>query len=132
MPSPDLDNPLGMTPQTVAEGKDLYLEMNCDGCHGASGGGGMGPNLKDVYWRYGGTPADVYNTLYEGRSNGMPAWNAALPPDSIWKIVAYVQSFGGTIPPDKAEEALAGTYQGTVATKSSASLIVGGYPIEGE
>ena len=28
----------------------------------------------------------------------MPAWNPALPPEEIWKLVAYVESLGGAYP----------------------------------
>ena len=69
--------------------------MNCAGCHGYDANGGMGPNLTDTYWRYGGSPAAIFKSIYEGRPQGMPAWNPALPPDEIWKLVAYIQSLGG-------------------------------------
>jgi hypothetical protein len=26
----------------------------------------------------------------------MPAWNRSLPPEEIWKLVAYIESLGGT------------------------------------
>ncbi len=89
-------NPYANSPQAVQQGHDLYIKMNCAGCHGYKGGGGMGPNLSDGYWRYGGTPVALFKSLYEGRPQGMPAWNPALPPQEIWKIVAYLQSLGGT------------------------------------
>jgi len=82
----------------VAEGKALFVRMNCAGCHGYDAGGGMGPNLKDGYWRYGGAPVSLFKSIYEGRPQGMPAWNPALPPEDIWKLVAYVQSLGGSYP----------------------------------
>ena len=37
----------------IAEGQQLYMQMNCVGCH-SHGGGGMGPPLMDDEWRYGG------------------------------------------------------------------------------
>ena len=37
----------------LAEGQQLYTQMNCVGCH-SHGGGGMGPPLMDDEWRYGG------------------------------------------------------------------------------
>ena len=59
----------------------------------------MGPDLTDTEWRYGGLPVQIYKTIRDGRPQGMPAWGVALPPDDIWKLVAYVQSFGGTVSP---------------------------------
>ncbi|QGN54126.1 c-type cytochrome [Novosphingobium sp. Gsoil 351] len=95
----DMPNPRGDSDAVVAEGKQLFRQMNCAGCHGYDGGGGMGPPLNDEYWRYGGKPAQVYKTLFEGRPQGMPAWGVALPPDKLWALTAYVESLGGGIEP---------------------------------
>ena len=81
----------------IARGHELFISMNCAGCHGYDAAGNMGPNLTDHYWRYGGTPASGYKSIYEGRPQGMPAWGSALPRAEIWKIVAYLQSLGGMV-----------------------------------
>jgi cytochrome c oxidase cbb3-type subunit 3 len=91
-------NPLAQDPQAVAAGRRLYMSMNCAGCHGYDGTGGMGPDLTDDYWRYGGMPAQVYASILEGRPEGMPRWGLALPRESIWQLVSYLQSLGGTFP----------------------------------
>lgn len=91
-----IPNPFGSSPQAVQQGRNLFVRMNCAGCHGYDAKGGMGPNLTDTYWRYGGTPAALFKSIYEGRPQGMPAWNPTLPPEEIWKLVAYVESLGGT------------------------------------
>jgi cytochrome c oxidase cbb3-type subunit 3 len=80
------------SPQAVAAGKDLYVRMNCAGCHTYTGKGWMGPDLTDSYWRYGGTPDDIYRSIYEGRPQGMPAWGKALVPGEIWQLVFYIRS----------------------------------------
>ena len=100
-PSPALAmlNPQGRDPGAVARGRRLFVQMNCAGCHGYDGGGGMGPSLTDSYWRYGGAPLQIYRTLYDGRPQGMPAWGHALPSSDLWALTAYVQSLGGTSPP---------------------------------
>lgn len=92
-----LANPLAGDPNAVAQGKKLFASLNCAGCHGFLAKGNMGPDLTDKAWRYGGTPIDVYKSIYEGRPQGMPAWGNALPPNSIWQLVAYIQSLGGTL-----------------------------------
>lgn len=92
----DVSNPLADDPNAIQEGKKLFTSMNCAGCHGYSAHGGMGPNLTDTAWRYGGTPIAVYKSIYEGRPQGMPAWGNALPPQTVWLLVAYIQSLGGT------------------------------------
>ena len=57
----------------TAEGKRLFDQFNCTGCH-AHGGGGMGPPLMDDKWIYGSEPANIFESIVEGRPNGMPAW----------------------------------------------------------
>jgi mono/diheme cytochrome c family protein len=101
-------NPLEGQPAAIADGKRLFVQMNCAGCHGYDLGGGMGPNLKDRYWRYGGSPGAIYRSIASGHPQGMPAWDRALPPDQIWKLVAYIQSFGGATPPQDYQGALQG------------------------
>jgi cytochrome c oxidase cbb3-type subunit 3 len=91
-----IGNPVADQADTIAQGKRLFIKMNCAGCHNYDGSGGMGPDLTDRYWRYGGTPVALFKSIYEGRPQGMPAWGQALPPDQIWQLVAYVGSFGGT------------------------------------
>jgi cytochrome c oxidase cbb3-type subunit 3 len=88
-------NPYESNPQAIEAGKQLYLKMNCAGCHAYNGKGNMGPDLTDRYWRYGGLPIQIYQSILEGRPEGMPSWGAALPPEEIWRIVAYIQSWGG-------------------------------------
>lgn len=108
----NMPNPLGDSDAVRLRGKRLYVAMNCAGCHAYDGTGNMGPNLADPYWIYGGTPAAIYRSIDQGHPKGMPAWGEALPPESIWQITAYVGSLGGGIPPDKAQAALQGDYQG--------------------
>jgi cytochrome c oxidase cbb3-type subunit 3 len=92
-------NPLAGQPAAMARGKALFVQMNCAGCHGYGLGGAMGPNLTDRYWRYGGTPGAIYQSIADGRPQGMPAWRDALPPSDIWSLVSYVQSYGGATAP---------------------------------
>lgn len=83
----------------VADGRKLFLSMNCAGCHGYDARGNMGPDLTDDEWRYGGTALEVYKSLYEGRPKGMPAWGHSLPPNALWQLVAYIHSLGGMAEP---------------------------------
>src|SRR4051812_26045155 len=50
----------------ISEGKRLFDQYNCSGCH-AHGGGGMGPPLMDDTWIYGPAPANIFETIVEGR-----------------------------------------------------------------
>jgi cytochrome c oxidase cbb3-type subunit 3 len=76
----------------LMDGRRLFVQMNCAGCHGGHAGGGMGPSLRDVDWLYGSSDGDVYDSIAEGRAHGMPAWGTLLPSDVIWKLTSYVTS----------------------------------------
>lgn len=90
--SPYQENAWGM-----GEGKRLYTAYNCSGCHGASGGGAIGPALIDDKWIYGAKPDQLYSTISQGRPNGMPSFGGHLPTQQIWQLVAYVQSMAGQV-----------------------------------
>lgn len=98
----------------IALGQQLYMQMNCVGCH-SHGGGGMGPPLMDDEWRYGGRIDQIATTIAEGRPNGMPAWRSKLTEDQIWALAAYVRSLSGLPSKDavssRAESMSAGTPQ---------------------
>jgi cytochrome c oxidase cbb3-type subunit 3 len=116
-----ITNPYANDQGAVTEGKDLFIQMNCVGCHGYDAKGGMGPDLTDAYWRYGGSPAEIYKSVFEGRPEGMPAWGVAVPHDQIWKIVAYIQSLGGAFPARAAEAGRQGNL-GDLDTAAAATL----------
>ena len=78
----------------IAKGQQLYIWMNCVGCH-SHGGGGMGPPLMDDKWRYGGRVDQIAASIYQGRPNGMPSWRYKLTEDQIWQLAAYVRSLSG-------------------------------------
>jgi cytochrome c oxidase cbb3-type subunit 3 len=81
----------------INEGKRLFEWYNCAGCH-AHGGGGMGPPLMDDEWIYGFQPQNIYDTIVEGRPNGMPSFGGHIPTEEVWKIVVYVRSLGQLMP----------------------------------
>jgi cytochrome c oxidase cbb3-type subunit 3 len=87
-----ITNPYANDQNAEQVGRRLFNSFNCSGCHGDHAGGGMGPSLRDEVWIYGGTGADIYDSIAEGRANGMPAWGTLLPPGQIWELVSYVQS----------------------------------------
>jgi cytochrome c oxidase cbb3-type subunit 3 len=75
----------------VSEGQRLFGWYNCVGCH-ANGGGGMGPPLMDDEWIYGSAPEQIFNTIVQGRPNGMPSFAGKIPTTQVWQLVAYVRS----------------------------------------
>ena len=90
---PTKQNPYASDKIAMGQGRQLFNRMNCAGCHGDHGGGGMGPSLRDVDWLYGSTDAQIFSSVAEGRAHGMPSWGVKMNDDDIWKIVAYVKSF---------------------------------------
>lgn len=93
---PEVKNPFEGNAHALAEGERYYSWFNCSGCHGAIGGGSMGPPLADDDWIYGGEALNVYDSVLSGRPNGMPAFGGLVSPDVAWQLVAYVRSLGGT------------------------------------
>lgn len=105
-PATTVANPYANDPSALEQGRRIFVQMNCAGCHGGHAGGGMGPDLRpDHIFRFGNTPADLFDSISEGRGMGMPAWGMKLPPDVIWKLVAYIQSLGTAEEPSKAAPA---------------------------
>lgn len=91
-PLPEVENPYAVAPNALTQGRQLYQGFNCAGCHGGAGGGGIGPPLADQDWIYGGSDANIYATIVQGRPNGMPAFGPGLSGEAVWKLAAYVKS----------------------------------------
>ena len=87
-----LVNPHEGDANAVATGAKLYLSYNCIDCHGADGGGAMGPSLADGRWHFGGSASEVFESIYQGRPEGMPAWGSLIADDQIWMLVSYVRT----------------------------------------
>jgi cytochrome c oxidase cbb3-type subunit 3 len=88
-----------------AAGRRAFAD-NCAPCHGAGGGGARGyPNLDDNKWLWGGTLADIYQTIDHGvrstddggHQGSMPAFgrDGLLKPDEIPTVADYVRSLSG-------------------------------------
>jgi cytochrome c oxidase cbb3-type subunit 3 len=92
---PAVHNPLEDDANARAQGRQLFVWFNCAGCHGPNGGGGMGPPLLDKEWIYGNSPAEIFQSVAQGRPNGMPAFGGKVPDEHIWRIELFVRSLGG-------------------------------------
>jgi cytochrome c oxidase cbb3-type subunit 3 len=97
-PLPPVKNEYEENAFAMSEGKRLYSQMNCVGCH-AHGGGAMGPALMDNKWIYGSEPEQIFSTILEGRPNGMPSFRGKLPDYQVWQLAAYVRSLSGLTNP---------------------------------
>jgi cytochrome c oxidase cbb3-type subunit 3 len=81
----------------ISEGKRLFEQWNCSGCH-SHGGGGMGPPLMDDEWIYGSSPENIVSTIVQGRPNGMPSFRNRIQNQQLWQLAAYVRSMAGLEP----------------------------------
>ena len=96
---------LAKDPQAMATGQRLFVN-NCSQCHGSDARGSKGfPNLTDNDWLHGGTPADIEETITNGRIGMMPPMAAALGSDqTVHDVANYVLSLSGS-PHDDAKAA---------------------------
>jgi len=78
----------------ISEGKRLFFQFNCAGCH-FHGGGGIGPPLMDDRWIYGSQPEQVFASIVEGRPNGMPSFRGKIVNYQVWQLTSYVRSMSG-------------------------------------
>ncbi|RTZ16860.1 cytochrome-c oxidase, cbb3-type subunit III [Vibrio aquaticus] len=71
----------------------------CAACHGTDGKGNPAvgaPDLTDQDWLFGGSRADVTETVMNGRSGVMPAWKDILGEDKVQLVSAYVWSLSNS------------------------------------
>jgi putative heme-binding domain-containing protein len=86
------ENPFGGDPEAIARGQKVYMG-SCSGCHGATGEGGRGPNLRDGRLIRRSTDFQVMNTIKKGvPGSDMPPTN--LPDERVWELVAFVRAMG--------------------------------------
>lgn len=81
----------------VVEGKAVYVD-NCAACHGDAGLGDRdqgAPNLVDAIWLFGGSYADIRETVHNSRFGVMPNWDTRLSEAQIRAVSAYVHQLGG-------------------------------------
>lgn len=87
-----LTNPYEGDKRALGVGAQLFVAYNCIDCHGADGSGAMGPSFADGRWHFGGSSGAIFESIYEGRPDGMPLWGGRISNDQIWMLTAYVRS----------------------------------------
>ena len=88
-------NPYSSNPEAIKEGKALYIQLGCSGCHGVGGGGGMGPPLtkSDSGWKFGSDDETLFKLIKgEIPESTMPKVWLGLENDEVWKMLAYIRS----------------------------------------
>ena len=91
---PEKLNPYTGNAEAIQEGRTLFLQSGCSACHGAGGGGGMGPALLDDEWKFGSDDLTLFKLIKgEIPQQTMPAaFGSVLKDDEIWKIIAFIRS----------------------------------------
>ena len=86
-------------PQWIAVGASIF-KANCVSCHGAEGGGNVGPNLCDESYKHIKQLPDIIKIVNEGAGAGaMPAWAKRLShPNDAVLVSVYVASLRGSKP----------------------------------
>ncbi len=73
---------------------ELY-QQNCAACHGPELKGGLGSNLVDDVWAYGGTNEDLARVIREGiLTKGMISYGESLTAEEIQSLVIYIREMG--------------------------------------
>ncbi len=82
----------------LADGKSPYTSI-CSSCHRLDGGGDIGPNLTDAYWKHGGDIKSIFKVVKNGVSGtNMVAWGSSMSPEKIRNVSSYVLTLVGTSP----------------------------------
>lgn len=78
--------------ERAQRGAEIF-KTNCAVCHGPDGKGNQSlgaPNLTDKVWLYGSSEKAIIETITNGRSNQMPAWEDFLGKEKVHLLAAYV------------------------------------------
>jgi cytochrome c oxidase cbb3-type subunit 3 len=86
-------------PEWIVVGQSIF-KVNCVSCHGADGGGLVGPNLCDDNYKHIKGVTDIYKVINEGVAGGaMPAWGTRIGnKNDLIMVSAYVASLRGSKP----------------------------------
>ncbi len=85
-------------PKMLDNGKSTFLNT-CSSCHRKDGGGDIGPNLTDEYWKHGGNIKNLFKVITNGvPGTNMVAWGGVMSPEAIRNVASYVLTLQGTKP----------------------------------
>jgi len=90
---PKKRNPFTGNAEAIAQGRTIWMQSGCNGCHGM-GGGGMGPSVMDDMWKFGGDDESLFK-LIKGDlpQQTMPAvFGKVLTEEQVWRIIAWIRS----------------------------------------
>ena len=92
-PAPRRLNPFTGNADMAAEGRTLYFQVGCQGCHGGGGGGGMATSVIDDAWVFGSDDEALFRLIKgEMPDQTMPTVYSVLEDDEVWQILAFIRS----------------------------------------
>ncbi|HEY8275635.1 MAG TPA: c-type cytochrome [Methyloceanibacter sp.] len=112
-PKGQLKSPYSDAASVAKDGQAKYMAAGCNGCHGGTGGGGMGPPLTNPVWIYGKDDDTLFRLIALG-SDGLQKQGytrkgsenvvGPMPPfgqivksdDDLWKIIAWIQTLNSS------------------------------------
>lgn len=85
---------LAQDPVAMHAAERLFMD-NCAACHGAQAGGQADqfPDLRDSDWLWGGAPAQIEQSIRNGRSAVMIPWQAVLGDAGVANVADFVANF---------------------------------------
>lgn len=91
------------SPTAISAGQSIF-QGNCVACHAQDGGGGVGSNLTDEYWKHGGSINDIFKVIKYGvPEKGMVPWQDQLSPEQIQQVASFILTLQGTTPANPKE-----------------------------
>lgn len=76
-------------------GRSIFM-THCASCHGADGGGQVGPNLTDEHYKRVRQLGDLLRVVQDGAAGGaMPAWRGRLDRNEMIVVAAYAAALRG-------------------------------------
>jgi hypothetical protein len=108
-PKGSLKSPFPDPSKVADEGHQKFMAAGCNGCHGGTGGGGMGPPLTNSIWVYGNDDDTLFRLIALGTDalqkqgytrkgsesvvGPMPQMGGVVKSDDdLWKIIAWIKT----------------------------------------
>lgn len=81
----------------VMQAAQRVYNRNCAACHAsdAAGQASLFPDLTDGTWQWGGSAAQIEQSIRLGRNAAMPAWASALGDEGVADVAQYVLAMSG-------------------------------------
>jgi mono/diheme cytochrome c family protein len=87
-----IKNPIAITAHSIAEGKKLF-EKHCMACHGKTGEGGIGSDLKASLRIHGNSDGEIFHIITAGvKGTAMKGFRKELSDEMRWHLVNYIIS----------------------------------------